>query len=188
MQGVESIVKEINSAIAAYFADKHCFNISGCKFYGVSQSVDVEGKSYPAVFVKDGVYVGVDDSVPFSVYHKTGQATFSESLTGNFGDRRAKNINMILSMTAVFSVNGKLACMTSDELLLVLTSAFPETLSVADYSLVNVKINSAILNPQQVFQAEYKGSAYFLKPEQFLLSVNYTIESRYKKGCFNPCN
>ena len=77
----------------------------------------------------------------------------------------------------------------SDEMYAFIQAVFPESpkKETSNFSYIRTSILSAILNTMQVFNGEYKGITYTLKPEQSLINLSYIIESRFKKDCFNCC-
>lgn len=140
---------------------------------------------YPFV-AEDGVYVGIDDTKPLILYHRSQNATIRNKGKG-FGDVENKEV-FAVSMTMVVYQNQERTKLTQDELFLYLKSAFPAmAFKIPNFDYISVKINSVILNSQQVFRSEYQNLQYNLNPFQSLTAINYTIESEYKTACFNKC-
>lgn len=186
MQGLNDIVNLINYNLRVNLLDKSK-KFPGYKLFGVTQPITAEGQTFPGIFEQGGRYAGIDDRESFILYHKAGAVTIAELPRSGYGDSRTKYVTGTYGMNMIVWFNPKTCCINSDEILLALMAAIPESLDVADYSAVNLRINSAILNQQQVFQNEYKGVQYFLNPESSLLSIGYTIEGRFRKDCFNFC-
>jgi hypothetical protein len=189
MDGLNNIVSQLNRIFEdEIFKRSSAFN--GYRVHGLTTLIKNGNpvQQFPAIFQnQDGQYAGVDDSVPLIIYHRAGGVTISENPTRNYGNNRSALLTASFNMTLVAYVDSKVTCVKDDELLLILLSAIPETIAVEPFDQVNLRVVSAILNPQQVFQTEYQGIGFFLNPESFLLSVNYTIESKFRRNCFNYC-
>lgn len=137
----------------------------------------------------EAVYVGPDDDFDYIGYHRVNNWTPAKSATLKaFGDAKSVDVNLVRMSYVVFGRRDKLQ-LSNDELAFYLQMAFPEAL---DKSLItslqlkacNINITDIILNDLQVFQEEFQGIEFFLKPEQFLFKINYTIESAFLKKCF----
>jgi hypothetical protein len=185
MQGLKVFTDGVNDGIVTGILSKDT-KFSGYKIFGIAELVTAEKQTFPSVFLKDGVYAGIDDRYPVIIYHRVNQVSISEPGFG-YGNVRSNTMQAAFSMVMVVYLDKKVTCITSDEFLLLLLTSIPEGLNVEDFQDVKIKIGSAVLNQQAVFQNEYKGVQFFLKPESSLLSVSYTIEGRFKKGCFYYC-
>jgi hypothetical protein len=193
MSYLQKIVNEINQAVVPA---------------GVNHSVGIaqplprksdEGNSIqllPAYVDENGEahYVGADDDYDTIFYHKLNRIVAGKSsINKGYGDAKPLDVHQALMSMVVFAQRNRIK-KTSDELALELHMKFPEEASKLLQQQWQIKQNAIRvtdinLNTLQVFQEEYQNVGFFLKPEQFLIKVNYTIESAILKKCFiNPCS
>lgn len=137
----------------------------------------------------EAVYVGPDDDYSLMIYHRVNTITVGKANLSTYGDNRQMDANIARMSMVVFGVRNELQ-MTNDELAVIIQASTPqaatrEVLTTLDFRACNININEIILNDMQVFSEEYQNSvSFFLKPEQFLFKINYSIESTFLKGCF----
>jgi hypothetical protein len=143
-----------------------------------------DGALFPYI-PSSGEWVGVDDRRPVVAYHRSlGSAvTLSKSGFGDIGFKKSINFSMLMTVFMDESITK----MKQDELYLYMMAAFPERIKIEFFDYISVRINSVILNSQQVWRAEFPGTPYNLNPMQSLMAINYTIESEFKSDCFNSC-
>jgi hypothetical protein len=140
----------------------------------------------------EGQYIGPDDEFDFIGYHRVNTIGVGKAvLNKGFGDGKGYDANSIKMSYVVFAQRDRLK-LTNDELALYIQVHFPEALEKAlmekcQLKVCNINITDIILNDLQVFNEEFQGIEFFLKPEQYLLKVNYTIESAFSKKCFTTC-
>jgi hypothetical protein len=69
-------------------------------------------------------------------------------------------------------------------------AASKQLLKDLTFRAANINVKDINLNDMQVFMEEFQNMPFFLKPEQFLFKINYTIESAFLKKCFKKgeCN
>lgn len=140
----------------------------------------------------EGVYVGPDDDYDVIIYHRinsiqTGRGRVQES----FGDDNLKDTHVVRIGMVVFGMRDSLK-LSNDEMAVLLHANFPdavtkEMLKELSFSASNINVKDINLNDMQVFMEEFQNVQFFLKPEQFLLKMNYTIESAFLKRCFKKC-
>jgi hypothetical protein len=154
--------------------------------------------TFPAVM--DANYeaqeITVDDTYPIIIYHKilSKAYAFDKAPTGpnQYGDGN-RYVNETTSVKMV--VYGKYASLklTREQLEALITSNFPD--SIAPVTIQPIKLDNMVvtlkgsdLNSARVWQEEYKGIPLYLAPEDMLFSINYSIDTRFRKGCINICD
>lgn len=161
----------------------------------VDVSRNNEGKieTFPAVMNRnyEAESVGLNDTYPIVIYHKI----LSKSYTSQVSQVGNGNKNQIEKTEVKMVVYGKYSSlkMTAEELEALITVGFPDSISKSKISglkldSMTVTLSSSNLLSAQVFAEEYKGFDMFLSSEDILFSVKYTIETRYRKGCFDICD
>ena len=141
----------------------------------------------------EGQYVGVDDDYSLIIYHKVNSVTVGKTASGGrYGDGTGYDAHVAKMSMVVFGRRDRLE-LTNDELAIYLQANVPDAvdaplLKALQFKVANININDIVLNDLQVFQEEYQGFTYFLKPEQFLFKLNYSIESAFLKKCFANCS
>lgn len=151
-------------------------------------------ETFPAIMNDnyEPVEVVVSDTYPIVIYHKILSKRYQVAQGTNFGDNNKAMVELVEAKMVVY---GKYAALrlTTEELEAVIASGFPDVIAkskLAPYKIdsMNVTLQSSNYNAAQVFQEEYKGFELFLSAEDIFFSVRYSIESRYRKGCFTICD
>lgn len=166
-QSVRNIVTDINNTLAGIFR--------GGIFYGVATLVEREGKSQPVVDEKS---VTFDNSYPMQMYHKIVGVNIT--YTPGYGDN--DNTTNTFAMSAVVFNDEKQTRLKQDELAMIMQSALSK-LNITPA----VTLTSIILNSQQVWATEYRGTVYGLNEYQSLMQINYSIAVTFQSGCFDLC-
>lgn len=155
-----------------------------------------EGKvqTFPAIMSSnyEAQEITVDDTYPLMIYHKVFSKAYSTEKLGGYGDG---NNYMVERADCRMVVYGKYAALklTAEQLEALIATGFPSAIAktkIAAYKLDSmlVTLTGSILNSAVVFQEEYKGFDLFLGPEDILFSMRYSIESKFRKGCFTICD
>lgn len=167
--------------------------IQGIKLYGLAEAVlRVSGtvtETIPGIVENDGEikYVGPDDLQSMIIYHKAAALNSRESaVVKGVGDQPGA-IQNLYSLSMFIWLNRKKTKLRPDELFLYVQANIPFKIEVDPYVQVFTRINSAVLNGQQVFESEFKGVDYKLPAHQSMLQINYTLESTFKARCFEKC-
>jgi hypothetical protein len=167
-QSVRNIITQVNEALAGVF--------KGSTLYGVATLVERDGRTVPVV---DERSVGYDDSYALQAYHRLGNAAVTYS--GGYGDG-TNTINTFQVSMVVFN-NEKQTRLKTDEIAMIIQSVL-DRLSITSASITLTQI---ILNSQQIFATEYRGTPYALNEYQSLMQINYSVEITLKSGCFDLC-
>lgn len=166
-QSVRNIVQDLNNVLQGV--------IKGAVFYGVATLVERQGKGKPVVDEKD---VTFDNSYPMQTYHRINGVNIT--YTPGYGDN--DNTTNTFSMQAVVFNDEKQTRLKQDEVAMILQSVLSKLNILADLT-----VTSIILNSQQVWATEYRGTTYGLNEYQSLMQINYTIAVTFKSGCFDLC-
>lgn len=201
MPYLKLIVDEINARLLAGVLKYPKF--AGTKLYGISSPIIRESQKsgsniVPGIINEKGeiVYTSIDDKYPVSAYHKVNAMTYPVDKADDFGkqgDFKTSKADMSL---IVFGLSNKIK-MLSYELETLLMSGFPEGMGklndkavLATWQIKSLSLitTSSDMNARNIFNTEFPGANYFLKPEHILFKLNYTIESSFNKTCFATCD
>lgn len=146
-------------------------------------------KEYPVEFDNDGEGkdLTINSDYDLIIYHKHERIKPGEDVRGSYGaTNKTKNI-AYMSMY-VFGRRDMLR-LSSDEAALIIQAGMPDTVHCEESQTgaATIKLTDIILNNKRVFNEEYKNVVYTLKPEHFLIRMDYTIENSFLKSCFNTC-
>lgn len=150
------------------------------------------GKIFPSYVDNygEGKYVGPEDDYDAIVYHRVNSLVPGRILS-TWGDGKSLEAIAAKMQLVAFGRRDKIK-MSGDEMALKILASIPPKvssplISKLNFRSVEVKTADSNINSLQVFQEEFPDSGFFLKPEQFLIRINYTIESVFLKGCFKTC-
>jgi hypothetical protein len=190
MNYIETISAYINSELNAVFdnpciTDANIINIAQPLPRAKGEVVEV----LPCYVDNSGeaAYVGPDDDYSLIAYHRINMIKTGKANAKAFGDDKQFDANQAQMSLVVFGRRDILQ-MTAPDMAIYLQAAWPYTVPAAirqalSFYQVNISINEILLNDMQVFAEEFKNIDYFVKPEQFLFKINYTIESIFQRGC-----
>lgn len=165
---IRNIITTINGSLQGIF--------KGSKLYGMAVLVEREGRSQPSV---NEQAVTFDDSYGMQMYHRVQGATIT--YVPGYGDTQ-NTVNTYQAFAVVFN-NEKITKLKQDELAMIMQSA----LAALNITSVRVLPTGFILNSQQVFATEYRGTPYSMDEYKSLMQINYTVEVSYRGICFNLC-
>lgn len=150
-------------------------------------------ETFPAIAINAEDYQPIipDDTYPVQLYHRINNISYAIDRNA-VGDNNQKVIER-LDMKLVVWVKLTAIKLTLEQLEARLAEGFPDvfpasTLSSISLQSMLVTLTGSNLNSEAVFREEYKGFAPFATPYHTLFSMHYTIESKYRKGCFNTCD
>lgn len=182
---ISSVIDEINKRFTKLFE-----TVPGVKIYGLAQTMlrkqGSELELIPALvdYIGEGKYIGIDDTAPVIIYHKSNSITSTIDTKRGYGQEVGAIVNTYSNSIIVYLSRKRLQ-MLPDELFLYLQAAMPSVFKMPPFEIV-IKQTTVILNSQQVWASEYQRD-FTLPPEANLLAVNYTVESSFKKNCFDKC-
>lgn len=169
MTGINTIVQEINEQLKGL----------GGVWNGMAVTLERDGKRLPVIKEK---HIGVDDKHKLVAWHKLGNVA-TRRINNGYGAGLGDQVNSFSNSMVVF-INNKL---NPDEVFTVIQARLSDTLAVEPFRRVTLSVTGGNLDSEQVFQQEYTGGTYRLKPEQYLIRINYTVEAQFTKGCFSQC-
>lgn len=131
-------------------------------------------------------FIVPDDNFNIITYHRLLQT--SHVLEANdFGDK-GSNIDAVLT---VIGFTSKLR-LTADELEALFIAGFPGGFSKTFIS--SIQMRSVFAEPvssnfdsTSIFNTEYRGNTYFLKPETIMFQIRYRLSTVYRPDCFTLC-
>lgn len=183
MEGLKDYISLINDKVEKSLTS---VGIKHILAFGIAENVVSKNQSFPVFFRgEDGTFAGFDDKMQVIIYHKTNSVQVAVPQQ-TYGEGNNILINRYAAIMYVF-FDTLSTGFQKDEMFTFLQSIIPEHMKGEKYSYIRTSITNAILNTQQVFSSEYRGVRYPLKPEQSLISISYTLEGKFKKGCFNCC-
>lgn len=178
-------IDEINKRLTALFDE-----VAGVKIYGAAQTMTrTQGQErivYPALvdFTGEGIYIGVDNDAPLIIYHKINSISTAIKPKEAYGDDPGAIANTY-NNTLIVYIDRERMKMSPEELFMYIQAHFPNPFKIPPFD-ITVRITNVILNSLQVWASEYQKD-FELPPSTSMFAVNYTIESSFKKGCFDKC-
>lgn len=147
----------------------------------------------PVVVPSDGdcVNVAIDDTYPLVVYHRVTGLEYQDG-EWDFGDPGNIKREVASMVLILFADRGRLQ-ITDSDCLAAISANIPDELTNAQLQLnqllcCTISVEQGNINKQEVFEQEYEGVEYPLKPNSILISIPYKITSDYSKNCFSLCN
>jgi hypothetical protein len=127
--------------------------------------------------------ISIDDTFPLIVYHKI----LSNSYTQQTSDRNYQSKTDVKMV--VYGKVGRIN-LTPEQLEAVFSMNFPTILDKSGTNLdsIYIRLLSSEMDGQKVFNEEYSNIDYRLSENDILISFRYSIESAFRKGCFNICD
>jgi len=183
LEGLKDIIAIINEDLKNSFIKN---GFGALSLFGISETTSRLDVSFPVFFATNqGTWAGFDDKKEVILYHKAISLQSFPNPNNSYGDSFGMINKYSMNMVVYFKSNK----VKLDEMFAFIQANLPEVLQIqnSNFTYIRISVLSAILNTMQVFNSEYKGITYSLKPEQSLINISYTIESRFKKGCFNCC-
>jgi hypothetical protein len=172
---IEEIVNSINDTIAEQF---QCVtgknNIVNA--YGLANTVQLieEGteKSYPAIIANDGecYYVFSDDKYPIGFYHRLISKTYGKAK--GFGDSDI-DIELCEIILIVWGFTNQIDMSALEVERQIIIPSIPK-----EAQLVSSNFDSL-----SVINSEFRNINYLNRPEEFVFSVKYKVQYKFKRKC-----
>ncbi len=187
-----NIIAEIDRAITAKSLTDKRFQIrkfAGLCYLTPSRITDTNTMVFiPAKVSTLGEceFIVPDDNYNIITYHRLLQSAHTQEVN-DFGDK-GSNIDALLT---VIGFTSKLR-LTADELEAIFLAGFPgefsktftESLQMRSIFAEPVSSN---FDSTSIFNTEFRGEKYFLKPETIMFQIRYRIATVYKPDCFTIC-
>ncbi|MBX7227830.1 MAG: hypothetical protein K1X55_17475 [Chitinophagales bacterium] len=137
----------------------------------------------------EGHYVGMDDDFDLIMYHTISNTVVKKSLNKGFGDADANIVNAT-DVSLVIYGKASTLCVSADGMGFIIQGILPDKFNakIDGVSFVDIQVKSIKTDTLVILQEEFQGFNFKIGPENFLVKINYTIESTFSKRCFNTCN
>lgn len=173
------------------------------RFEAIANEAVRDGKTFPIIIGQLNESTinppTPDDTYPIVIYHKVLNKSYDVNNIGGkrseFGDRN-KYVVETVNMKMVVYAKWLSVRMTKEQLEALITTNFPDNMDNADNALlaslkldnVTFAMKGANFLSKNVWADEYQGTAFMLAPEDIFFSINYTIQSTFRKSCFKLCD
>jgi hypothetical protein len=185
------LVEAINGAIK-----KRLSKFADAQYYGIAtQGIRREGDTmvvFPSVISTDGIAqtIAYDNKPPFILYHRAYNSSFAYAGTKkSYGDGDLANMKCSTVMRIICTGNRRDINISAEEFALIIADCLPTNMQV-DTIPKSITITPSLIqyDSRMVFNGEFEKLAYFIGPDRFLFSIQYSIEGTYLKGCLNNCD
>jgi hypothetical protein len=168
--------------------------VRGLAFLATRQGEGEALQRFPVTMDSTGEVksVVVDDTFNVTAYHRLMNTTYRNELTrASYGDG-VEYFHEVTTIKLVVFGNYSAIKKTPDEVVADIVNAMPTEFaaaSIAPYSLdaMWVTVTGSETDSLVVFGSEYVGMQYAIPPEDFMVSITYTIDTRSRKNCI-PCS
>lgn len=138
----------------------------------------------------EAAWVGIDDTFPLVVYHRKLGSVYAtaQRQMGRENNYIQEQADMLMVVFGKFA-NLKL---TAEQLEAQIVASFPDvfpTAEIAGFGLTSMIVNlaSSSSDSEVIFANEYRNVSYRLASEDIMLSVRYTIQTQFRKNCYDFC-
>jgi hypothetical protein len=196
MPFLDKQIKVLNQVLKAALLTDERF--AGGILYGLTSSTiktDKDGseRAFPYFINENGepVDVIIDDTYPVMIYHKRAADSTLSVSESSFGDSQELTEEQQMSMV-VYGKGSRLR--VSDEqmksfiILAMPTEISRNLLSGIQIDKISITPTGAKMDSISVFNEEYQGSDYRLDQSDFLIKINYTLSSDFRRECIDICD
>ena len=186
MPFLKEIINKVNNSLKANAINDKRF--ATARIEGIARSigrlVDNKVEVFPVVLTDNFEFkdVSIDDTYPLIIYHKILSNTYQQ---------KDNDRNYICKTDVKMVVYGKVGKLnlTSEQLEAVIAMNFPTIIDKDGTGVdsIFIRLSSSEMDGQKVFNEEYSNIEYRLSENDILLSFRYSIETNFRKGCFNIC-
>lgn len=194
MPYTNKIIDFIDSRLkATSFSDKR---FTG-KHYGLMQSMMVKNSKGESLFgpakpnLQGEMEVAYpDDTHALITYHKIISVSYSNTKPAQYGDR--KNFLLQTSDVAlnIIGFSDQLQLLSNDLEGLVapgIPADAKELARTLGFNNILISPLASRFDSQAIFNEEFRGTDFKLKPNMIVFQVKYRIESEFRKDCFKIC-
>lgn len=134
-----------------------------------------------------------DDNYNIQTYHRIVSNVYGElDASEQYGDNNNAQASRMECIMTVIGFTKKLN-LTVDQIEALFVAGFPNMVPKAfvqslQMNRITVQILSSNFNSYEIFNNEFRGESYFLKPESVMFQIRYRVESIFTKGCFQICD
>jgi hypothetical protein len=139
----------------------------------------------------EGTDVTIDDTFALQVYHRNLALNYLDDKDNSVGDP-GDEIREVADMIMICIGDRAILKVVQEDVAAAIWEDMPRNLTKAQLQsntleLVVIEPGEVNVNPEEVYNQEYQGVKYQLKPNNFMLSVKYKITTDYRKACFKLC-
>jgi len=140
----------------------------------------------------DPVDVIIDDTYPLITYHRrAGDSSISPDEDNSFGD--GTELVESQPMSLVIYGNSSRLRVSPEQIETFCILAMPtevdqSLLSGIQIDKIRTLISGTKMDSISVFNEEYQGTQYPLGQDDFLIKIQYTITSHFRKSCIDICD
>lgn len=184
------IVSYINAQLKAVQFSSARFQVGS--FKGIAELIEDEKETKPAIVDNYGdcVYVGIDDTNHFQLYHRVIQPSAEWDTENDFGN--LKSLKETTEMLMVVIGDRNRLKLTAEDIKTGIVAALP--LELPDSQLNTLGLKSANIIPgnfnwdkAEVYRGEYNLEETMLKTNNIMFSFSYQIETVIDQSCFTLC-
>ncbi len=199
MPALRQIVALINTALqtgnfsTAKFQDATFNNIGYLVSADVQDGENVVRTVRPVVVAEDGECkdLTVDDTTGMQIYHRNTALAYEDKQEDNFGDPGNSTTEVAEMIIICIGDRNRLKIVQEDVGAFIWEN-IPRELKHADLATlqlqtVSIEPGEVNVNIEDVWNGEYQGVKFDLKPNNFMLSIKYKITSLFSKKCFKIC-
>jgi hypothetical protein len=169
------------------------------KMYGLAEQIitiaqEESSQRFPVVYFEQNEpeQIALDDSYNLIAYHRNTGTSYDESKNSQYGEGSTQTTEVNQMRLIIFGKRASLRIspqMLSDAIYSEIARTFsPSEISPLKIDSLNLFVESRELDSFVVFGEEYSGTEYPIGPAEFLIRVNYSLSSIYRRGCFNLCD
>lgn len=197
------IIKYLNYYLLAGMTD---IRFAGKKAYGLTELRERDKDLIiPAEILQSGElrYVGIDDTYPVIMYHRSYGSTISQDKAsifnvgftdtiGNHGNKGIQDLVEKSEMSLFVFAQWKKVRMSISEFKDFIVGVIPGEIDKVSCSNIGIKsafmiLSSSNFNTIEIYSKEYKNNKK-LNPDFFLMEIKYSIECRFNKSCVKTSN
>ena len=150
-----------------------------------------EGETFPGVVANNGEITrcGLNDIIPFQIYHRVLGAQFELDEDG-FGDFREKA--QTTQMTLICIADRERLGVTKEQIVTALSMGFLSQLDATNRAALslltcNITAGSFTTDAVEVYNREFSIESKWLKPQTVMVALDYIIETTVNESCIEIC-
>jgi hypothetical protein len=181
------IVETINAALKAKLMAFPLSQYNGLS-YPIARKKGTALEYLPAQISNSGdaKLITFDDVNELEIYHKIASSAYTQSGVSTYGNgydafKHSYDVDLI-----VMGDRRKIQ-VGPDVLEAAIASNMPSTTTIPGIRGITILPQSANHNSRSLFNQEFQGADYYLKPEHIFFSIRYRVEIQYQKGCLSLC-
>ncbi len=151
-------------------------------------------QTFPAFYFEETEpkQIALDDSYNLIAYHRNTGTRYDEKATSQYGDGRSLTTEVNDMRLIIYGRRAKLRLSPqnlSDAIYNEIQRNFtPAEIAPLKLDSLELFVESRELDSFVVFGEEFSGTEFAIGPQDFLIRVNYSLSSIYRRGCFNLCD